>query len=83
MLDGSAAPGESGRRAGRHPRTGTSHRFLAVVCFLAAAICIAGAVFFAASGFAGPAPVALAAGGMCIAAGVALVRPPPRRPPGR
>jgi uncharacterized membrane protein YhhN len=57
------------------------NRLLAAVCFVAAAACVGGAVLFAANGFAGPAPVALAIGGMCIAAGVALLRSPsqPRR----
>jgi hypothetical protein len=50
-----------------------------VGCFVAAAAAIAGAVLLFSTGFAGPAPIALAAAGGLIAAGAALWRPPDAR----
>jgi hypothetical protein len=49
----------------------------AVGCFVLAAGAVAGAVVLFGSGFAGPAPVALAASGGLIVAGTTLWRPPP------
>lgn len=71
----------SGRQRHSGGPHGTRRRLLAMACFVAAAACIAAAVAFAATGFAGPAPVALAAAGMCIAGGVALLHPPAPPPP--
>jgi len=50
----------------------------AVLLFVAAVGAVLLALEFFATGFAGPAPIVLAAGGMCIAAGVAMLRNPPR-----
>jgi hypothetical protein len=48
----------------------------AVVCFVLAGGAIAGSIALFSSGFAGPAPIALAAAGGLIAGGAALWRPP-------
>jgi hypothetical protein len=57
-----------------------ARRLSAVCCFLLAGAAIAGGVALFGTGFVGPAPVALAAAGGLIAAGVTLWRPPaPRR----
>jgi hypothetical protein len=57
------------------------------LCFVAAAAALVGSIALFSSGFAGPAPVALAGAGGLIAAGVTLWRPaqpsrayPPDRP---
>jgi hypothetical protein len=48
----------------------------AYVCFALALVAIVGSVVLFSSGFAGPAPIALAGAGGLIAAGAALWRPP-------
>jgi hypothetical protein len=55
----------------------------AVGCFVLAIAAIIGAVLLFGNGFAGPAPIALAAAGGLIAAGAALWRPPPTNRRGR
>jgi hypothetical protein len=45
-------------------------------CFALALLAIVGAVLLFSTGFAGPAPIALAGAGGLIAAGAALWRPP-------
>jgi hypothetical protein len=50
-------------------------------CLLLAVAAIVGAVILFGDGFAGPAPIALAAAGGFIAAAAALWRPPPPRQP--
>lgn len=49
---------------------------LAALLFVAAVGAVLLALEFFSTGFAGPAPLVLAAGGMCIAAGVAVLRGP-------
>lgn len=64
------------------PSPGVSRRRMATaaVLFLAAIGAVLLALEFFATGFIGPAPLVLAAGGMCIAAGVATLRGPQQGP---